>query len=73
VSTNTRCSAKTFVMEKISIEQHSFGGLLWVGGWLFTIGFLKLTFWKGVLAGSSPPAEYVVHDAEQLAPRESAD
>ena len=37
-------------MEKISIEQHSFGGLLWVGGWLFTIGFLKLTFWNGVLA-----------------------
>ena len=37
-------------MEKISIEQHSFGGLLWVAGWLFTIGFLKLTFWNGVLA-----------------------
>ncbi|HTI40715.1 MAG TPA: hypothetical protein VL693_02735 [Vicinamibacterales bacterium] len=38
------------VMEKIKIEQHSVGGLLWVSGWLFTIGFLKLTFWKGVLA-----------------------
>jgi hypothetical protein len=37
-------------MERISIEQHSFGGLLWVAGWLFTIGFLKLTFWNGVLA-----------------------
>ena len=37
-------------MERISIEQHSFGGLLWVGGWLFTIGFLKLTFWNSVLA-----------------------
>lgn len=37
-------------MEKIRIEQHSFGGLLWVVGWLFTIGFLQLTFWKGVLA-----------------------
>ena len=37
-------------MEKIRIEQHSFGGVLWVGGWLFTIGFLELTFWKGVLA-----------------------
>jgi hypothetical protein len=37
-------------MEKISIEQHSFGGLVWVAGWLFTIGFLKLTFWNGVLA-----------------------
>ena len=37
-------------MEKIRIEQHSVGGLLWVGGWLFTSGFLHLTFWKGVLA-----------------------
>ena len=26
------------------------GGGLWAVGWLFTIGFLKLTFWKGVLA-----------------------
>jgi hypothetical protein len=25
-------------------------GSLWVVGWLFTIGFLKLTFGKGVLA-----------------------
>jgi hypothetical protein len=37
-------------MEKVRIEQHSVGGLLWVSGWLFTIGFLKLTFWKGVVA-----------------------
>ena len=37
-------------MEKIRIEQHSVGGLLWIGGWLFTIGFLKLTFLNGVLA-----------------------
>ncbi|MHB1330362.1 MAG: hypothetical protein ACYCY6_00060 [Minisyncoccota bacterium] len=25
-------------------------GSLWVIGWLFTIGYLKLSFWKGVLA-----------------------
>ena len=25
-------------------------GPLWFMGWLFTIGFLKLAFWKGVLA-----------------------
>lgn len=37
-------------MEKIRIEQHSFTGSLWFAGWLFTIGFLQLTFWKGVLA-----------------------
>jgi hypothetical protein len=37
-------------MERIRIEQHSSLGLVWFGGWLFTIGFLKLMFWKGVLA-----------------------
>ena len=37
-------------MDKIRIEQHSVGGLMWIFGWLFTIGFLKLTFWPGVLA-----------------------
>ncbi len=25
-------------------------GPLWFMGWIFTIGFLKLAFWKGVLA-----------------------
>jgi hypothetical protein len=39
-----------FAMEKIRIEQHSIGGLLWVAGWLFTAGFLHLTFWKSVAA-----------------------
>jgi hypothetical protein len=28
----------------------AFMGPLWAIGWIFTIGFLKLTFWKGVLA-----------------------
>ena len=37
-------------MEKIKIEQHSFTGSLWVAGWLFSIGFLHLAFWRGVLA-----------------------
>jgi hypothetical protein len=45
-----RVDAGRDVMDKIRIEQHSLGGLLWVGGWLFSIGFLKLTFWEGVLA-----------------------
>lgn len=25
-------------------------GSLWFMGWLFTIGYLKLSFWKGALA-----------------------
>jgi hypothetical protein len=37
-------------MERIRIEQHSNIGLLWFAGWLFTIGYLQLSFWRGVLA-----------------------
>ena len=37
-------------MERIRIEQHSFVGTAWFGAWLFTLGFLHLHFWKGVLA-----------------------
>ena len=37
-------------MHKIKVENHTLPGGLWAIGWLFTIGFLKLTFWKGVLA-----------------------
>ncbi|HSX25065.1 MAG TPA: hypothetical protein VLG69_03815 [Candidatus Andersenbacteria bacterium] len=37
-------------MNKIKIENHSLSGGLWFVGWLFTIGFLHLTFGQGVLA-----------------------
>lgn len=37
-------------MEKIRIEQHGAMGGIWCAMWLFTIGFLKLGFWQGVLA-----------------------
>ncbi len=30
-------------------NEHSSLGVLWLIGWLFTIGFLKLGFWKGAL------------------------
>lgn len=36
--------------QKIRIQQHTFMGTVWIGAWLFTIGFLQLTFWRGVLA-----------------------
>ncbi|HEV2670526.1 MAG TPA: hypothetical protein VGU74_05495 [Gemmatimonadales bacterium] len=36
--------------QRIRIEQHSAIGMLWFGAWLFTIAFLHLSFWKGVLA-----------------------
>lgn len=37
-------------MEKIKIENHTFSGGAWIAAWIFTIGFLQLSFWKGVLA-----------------------
>lgn len=36
--------------EKIRVEQHSFMGSIWFAGWLFTLGYLQLPFWKGLLA-----------------------
>ena len=41
---------KTKTMQKIKVKQHAFTAFSWFAGWLFTIGFLGLTFWKGVLA-----------------------
>lgn len=35
---------------KIKVEHQTFPGAIWIIGWLFTIGFLHLSFWKGVLA-----------------------
>ncbi|HSB18754.1 MAG TPA: hypothetical protein VLD85_01965 [Anaeromyxobacteraceae bacterium] len=37
-------------MARTTIEQHGCAGMLWLGAWLFSIGFLQLSFWKGVLA-----------------------
>lgn len=34
----------------INIKHHGSLGVLWLIGWLFSIGFLKLGFWKGFLA-----------------------
>jgi hypothetical protein len=36
--------------DRINIQQHGAGGLLWLAAWLFTIGLLKLTFWQGAMA-----------------------
>ena len=37
-------------MEKVRFVQNGIGGMVWAAGWLFTIGYLKLTFWPGALA-----------------------
>ncbi|NTV44485.1 MAG: hypothetical protein HGA67_02190 [Candidatus Yonathbacteria bacterium] len=36
-------------MAKIHVSQE-LTAFSWFAGWLFTIGFLHLTFWNGVLA-----------------------
>lgn len=36
-------------MERIHITQHTTLGAAWVAGWLFSIGFLHLDFWMGLL------------------------
>jgi hypothetical protein len=35
---------------RVRIEQHGGLGLAWIAGWLFTIGYLGLSFWNGFLA-----------------------
>ena len=36
-------------MDNIIVANHDFFGSLWLVGWLFTIGYLRLSFWQGVL------------------------
>ena len=36
-------------MQKIKIEQSGCVCFIWIAGWLFTIGYLHLSFWSGVL------------------------
>ena len=36
--------------QKIQIQQQTFMGMAWFAAWLFTIGYLHLTFWTGALA-----------------------
>lgn len=52
------CTTKT---QKIRIEQHTFMGMVWFGAWLFTIGYLHLSFWRGVLAIILWPYDIGVH------------
>ena len=55
--TNDRLNRRSFLFRvcypmgmRIKVENHIFGGGLWLGAWLFTIGFLHLAFWQGVAA-----------------------
>ena len=35
--------------DRIQITQHTSLGAAWLAGWLFTIGYLQLNFWMGLL------------------------
>lgn len=35
---------------RIRVENSSLTGMIWFGGWLFTIAFAKLGFWPAVFA-----------------------
>ncbi len=37
-------------LTKVRVEHSSLIGCLWFASWLFTIGYLHLHFWRGVLA-----------------------
>ncbi len=37
-------------MSTIKIEHQTLSGGLWFAAWLFTLGYLDLGFWKGLLA-----------------------
>jgi hypothetical protein len=56
-------------LEKIKIEQHTSNGLFWLIGWLFTVGYLQLHFWTGVLALIAWPYFLGSHIATLLAPK----
>lgn len=49
---------------KIRIEQHGSLGIFWFMGWLFSIGFLGLGFWRGALALIVWPYFLGVHFSE---------
>lgn len=34
---------------KVKVVEHGAKGGIWFIGWLFTIGFVHLSFWQGVL------------------------
>ncbi len=50
-------------MATVKVEQSVISGGVWFAAWLFTIGFLKLTFWKGVAATVIWPYYIGVHCA----------
>lgn len=57
----------------VRLEQHGPLGITWVMGWLFSVGFLKFGFWKGVLALMIWPYFLGAHFAVERAPPAAAE
>lgn len=53
-------------MERIKITQHTSLGAFWFAGWLFSIGYLHLNFWMGLLGLFVWPYFIGVHLAPPL-------
>ncbi|HVP13946.1 MAG TPA: hypothetical protein VMS88_00300 [Terriglobales bacterium] len=51
------------VKVKVRSDAGSLGGIVWFIGWLFTIGYLHLPFWKAVVAIVIWPYDIGVHFA----------
>jgi hypothetical protein len=60
-------SQQKICTHKVNVHQSSFAGMAWFGGWLFTIGYLQLGFWKDLLALVIWPYYIGVHSS--LLPR----
>lgn len=46
--TQTNSNADAKVSQSVMVDASSaLPGLLWLGGWMFTIGYAKLGFWSG--------------------------
>jgi len=50
---------------KVKVVRHGGPGIIWVIGWLFTVGFLKQGFWTGALALIIWPWFLGAHFAEE--------
>jgi hypothetical protein len=37
-------------MERYKVVNSGSGGLVWFAGWLFTIGYMKLSVWPAIIA-----------------------
>ncbi len=50
VEVNLYAEMKEALLErKINVTQHGGAGMIWFVGWLFTVGYLKLGFFNGLL------------------------